>query len=132
MVGAVRDQLRRLELVHGLVVPAGSGGHHRRHRLRFRTFFTVFLNLTTNFPDTTGWILTVYGWSIVHGRPNSFGCGSFVPVGRERVVAHLGGAHHRGGAVLRPEPPRVRLLVFKKFEYQSTLGVPLFVFMMDF
>jgi len=40
----------------------------------FATFFTLFLNLTLNFPDTIGWILVVYaGALIAHGTLNTVG-----------------------------------------------------------
>ena len=97
----------------------------------FATFFTVFLNLTTNFPDTTGWILTVYACVlIVHGLINSFGV---------RVVAFLSDVsawwHILGVLTIAvvlffvPSHHASASFVFTKFENQSTLGVPWFVFM---
>ena len=47
----------------------------------FATFFTVFLNLTTNFPDSKGWVLVVYVCVlIIHGILNTIGV---------RIVAFL-------------------------------------------
>lgn len=97
----------------------------------FATFFTVFLNLTTNFPDTTGWVLTVYGCVlIVHGLINSFSV---------RVVAFLSDIsawwHILGVLTIAivlffvPSHHASASFVFTKFENQSTLGVPWFVFM---
>ncbi|HXY42682.1 MAG TPA: amino acid permease, partial [Acidimicrobiales bacterium] len=40
----------------------------------FATFFTLFLNLTTGYPDTVGWILVIYGAVlVVHGTLNTIG-----------------------------------------------------------
>ena len=97
----------------------------------FATFFTVFLNMTTNFPDTTGWILTVYACVLVaHGLLNTFGV---------RVVSLLSDVSawwHIGGVLIIaivlffvPSHHASASFVFTKFENQSTLGVPWFVFM---
>jgi amino acid permease (GABA permease) len=97
----------------------------------FATFFTVFLNMTTNFPDTTGWILTVYGCVLIaHGLLNTFGV---------RVVSLLSDVSawwHIGGVLVIaivlffvPSHHASASFVFTKFENQSTLGVPWFVFM---
>jgi amino acid permease (GABA permease) len=97
----------------------------------FATFFTLFLNLTTNFPDSTGWILTVYGCVLVaHGLLNSFGV---------RLVAFLSDVsawwHILGVLTIAvvlffvPSHHASASFVFTKFENESTLGVPWFVFM---
>jgi amino acid permease (GABA permease) len=98
----------------------------------FATFFTVFLNLTTNFPDTTGWVLTVYACVLIaHGIINTFGV---------RVVAFLSDVsawwHILGVLTIAvvlffvPSHHASASFVFTKFENQSTLGVPWFVFML--
>src|SRR5579871_485174 len=47
----------------------------------FATFFTIFLNMTTNYPTTNGYILLVYaGVLLVHGVLNTLGV---------RIVAFL-------------------------------------------
>jgi amino acid permease (GABA permease) len=97
----------------------------------FAIFFTLFLNLTTNFPDTTGWILTVYGCTLVaHGLLNSFGV---------RLVAFLSDVsawwHILGVLTIAvvlffvPSHHASASFVFTKFTNESTLGVPWFVFM---
>jgi amino acid permease (GABA permease) len=97
----------------------------------FATFFTVFLNLTTNAPDTVGWVLFVYACVlVVHGLLNTFGV---------RVVAFLCDVsawwHLLGVATIAivlffvPSHHASASFVFTKFENQSTLGVPWFVFM---
>ncbi len=89
------------------------------------------MNLTTNFPDTTGWILTVYGCVlVVHGLLNSFGV---------RLVAFLSDVsawwHILGVLTIAvvlffvPSHHASASFIFTKFENQSTLGVPWFVFM---
>jgi amino acid transporter len=38
----------------------------------FATFFTVFLNLTTGYPSTAGYVLIMYGAILaVHGTPST-------------------------------------------------------------
>ncbi len=97
----------------------------------FATFFTVFLNLTTNFPDTIGWVLVVYACVLtVHGILNTFGV---------RVVAFLSDVSawwHIGGVLVIavvlffvPSHHASASFVFTKFKNESTLGVPWFVFM---
>jgi amino acid permease (GABA permease) len=97
----------------------------------FATFFTVFLNMTTNFPDTIGWVLVVYACVLViHGLLNTFGV---------RVVAFLSDVsawwHILGVLTIAvvlffvPSHHASASFVFTKFENQSTLGVPWFVFM---
>src|ERR1700683_5201790 len=98
----------------------------------FATFFTVFLNLTTNFPDTTGWVLTVYACVlVVHGIINTFGV---------RVVAFLSDVsawwHILGVLTVAivlffvPSHHASASFIFTKFENKSTLGVPIYVFML--
>jgi amino acid permease (GABA permease) len=97
----------------------------------FATFFTVFLNLTTNFPDTVGWVLVVYACVLIaHGLLNSFGVRVVALLSNVSVWWHLLGvltiaivlffvpSHHASAS-----------FVFTKFENTSTLGVPWFVFM---
>jgi amino acid transporter len=97
----------------------------------FATFFSVFLNLTTNFPDTTGWVLVVYaGILIVHGVLNTFGV---------RIVSLLSDVsawwHVLGVLVIAvvlffvPSHHASLSFIFTKFENKSTLGVPIYVFM---
>ncbi len=97
----------------------------------FATFFTVFLHMTTNFPDTIGWVLTVYACVLVaHGLLNTFGV---------RVVSLLSDVSawwHIGGVLVIaivlffvPSHHASASYVFTTFKNQSTLGVPWFVFM---
>jgi amino acid permease (GABA permease) len=97
----------------------------------FATFFTVFLNLTMGYPDTAGHILVIYaGILIVHGVLNTFGV---------RLVAFLSDVsawwHVLGVLVIAvvlffvPSHHAPLSFIFTKFENQSTLGVPIYVFM---
>jgi amino acid transporter len=98
----------------------------------FATFFSVFLNLTMGYKDTVGYILIVYaGILIVHGVLNTFGvrlvsllsdvsawwhvCGVLVIA----VVLFFVPSHHASAS-----------FIFTKFENQTTLGVPIYVFML--
>ena len=78
----------------------------------FATFFTVFLNLTTNFPDHHR--LDPDRVRLRPRRPRApqqlRGADRRLPLRRQRLVAHPRRAHHRRGALLRPEPPRLGLL----------------------
>jgi amino acid permease (GABA permease) len=98
----------------------------------FATFFSVFLNLTVNYPDTKGWILLVYaGILIVHGVLNTFGV---------RIVSLLSDVsawwHVLGVLVIAvvlffvPSHHASASFIFTKFENQTTLGVPIYVFML--
>jgi amino acid permease (GABA permease) len=98
----------------------------------FATFFSVFLNLTANYPDTKGWILLVYaGILIVHGVLNTFGV---------RIVSLLSDVsawwHVLGVLVIAvvlffvPSHHASASFIFTKFENQTTLGVPIYVFML--
>jgi amino acid permease (GABA permease) len=97
----------------------------------FATFFTVFLNLTLNYPDTPGHILVIYaGILILHGVLNTFGV---------RLVALLSDVsawwHVLGVIVIAvvlffvPSHHASLSFIFTKFDNQSTLGVPIYVFM---
>jgi len=97
----------------------------------FATFFTVFLNLTLSYPDTSGHILVIYaGILILHGVLNTFGV---------RIVAFLSDVsawwHVLGVLVIAvvlffvPSHHAPLSFIFTKFENQSTLGVPIYVFM---
>jgi len=98
----------------------------------FATFFSVFLNLTVNYPDTKGWILLVYaGILTVHGVLNTFGV---------RIVSLLSDVsawwHVLGVLVIAvvlffvPSHHASASFIFTKFENQTTLGVPIYVFML--
>ncbi len=97
----------------------------------FATFFTVFLNLTLNYPDTAGWVLVIYaGILILHGVLNTFGV---------RIVALLSDIsawwHVLGVTVIAvvlfviPSHHASASFIFTQFENKSTLGVPIYVFM---
>jgi amino acid permease (GABA permease) len=97
----------------------------------FATFFTYFLHLTTNFPDTVGWVLVVYACVLIaHGLLNTFGV---------RVVALLSDVSawwHIGGVLVIavvlffiPSHHASASTIFTHFQNESTLGVPWFVFM---
>jgi len=98
----------------------------------FATFFTVFLNLTLNYPNTPGHVLAVYaGILIVHGVLNTFGV---------RIVAMLSDVsawwHVLGVLVIAvvlffvPSHHASLSYMFTKFTNQTTLGVPIYVFML--
>ncbi|HVA08228.1 MAG TPA: amino acid permease [Acidimicrobiales bacterium] len=97
----------------------------------FATFFSVFLNLTTGFHNTVGWVLVVYaGILFVHGVLNTFGV---------RIIAFLSDVsawwHVLGVVTIAivlffvPSHHASLSFMFTKFTNQSTLGVPWFVFM---
>jgi amino acid permease (GABA permease) len=55
-------------------------------------FLTAFLNLTTNFPTTKGWVLLVYaGILILHGLLNTFGVQVVAFLSDVSVWWHIGG-----------------------------------------
>ena len=92
----------------------------------FATFFTVFLNLTTGYPTTAGYVLIMYAAIlIVHGVLNSFGV---------RIVAFLSDVsawwHMLGVLTIAvvlffvPSHHASASFIFTKFENTSTLGVP--------
>jgi amino acid permease (GABA permease) len=98
----------------------------------FATFFTVFLNLTLNYPNTPGHVLAVYaGILIVHGVLNTFGV---------RIVSMLSDVsawwHVLGVLVIAvvlffvPSHHASISFIFTKFTNQTTLGVPIYVFML--
>src|ERR1017187_9305173 len=98
----------------------------------FATFFSVFLNLTTGYPTTNGYILIMYGVILgVHGILNTFGVRivSFLSdvsawwhvlgVLTSAIVLFFVRSHHASAS-----------FIFTKFENKSTLGVPFYVFML--
>ncbi len=98
----------------------------------FATFFTVFLNLTLNYPNTPGHVLAVYaGILIVHGVLNTFGVRIVSMLSDVSAWWHVLGvlviavvlffvsSHHASFS-----------LMFSKFTNQTTLGVPIYVFML--
>lgn len=98
----------------------------------FATFFTVFLNMTTGYPNTVGHVLAIYaGILALHGVLNTFGV---------RIVAFLSDVsawwHMLGVAVIAlvlffiPSHHASLGFIFTKFENQTTLGVPIYVFML--
>ncbi len=98
----------------------------------FATFFTVFLNLTTGYKDTAGYVLIIYaGILIVHGILNTFGV---------RIVSFLSDVsawwHVLGVLTIAivlffvPSHHASASFIFTKFENKSTLGVPIYVFML--
>jgi amino acid permease (GABA permease) len=98
----------------------------------FATFFSVFLNLTTGFHNTAGWVLVVYaGILALHGAINTFGV---------RIVAFLSDVsawwHVLGVLVIAvvlffvPSHHASLGFIFTKFKNESTLGVPIYVFML--
>src|ERR1019366_1171814 len=93
---------------------------------------SVFLNLSTGYPTTNGYLLIMYGVILgVHGILNTFGV---------RIVAFLSDVsawwHVLGvltiAAVLFfvPSHHASASFIFTKFENKSTLGVPIYVFML--
>jgi amino acid permease (GABA permease) len=97
----------------------------------FATFFSVFLNLTLHFPNSSGWVLVVYaGILTLHGILNTFGV---------RIVALLSDVsawwHVLGVLTIAvvlffvPSHHASLSFIFTKFENKSTLGVPIYVFM---
>jgi amino acid permease (GABA permease) len=98
----------------------------------FATFFTVFLNLTTGYPSTAGYVLIMYAAILfVHGVLNTFGV---------RLVAFLSDVsawwHVLGVLTIAivlffvPSHHASASFIFTKFENKSTLGVPIYVFML--
>jgi amino acid permease (GABA permease) len=98
----------------------------------FATFFTVFLNLTTGYKDTAGYVLIMYAAILtVHGILNTFGV---------RIVAFLSDVsawwHVLGVLTIAivlffvPSHHASASFIFTKFENKSTLGVPIYVFML--
>ncbi len=98
----------------------------------FATFFTVFLNLTEGYPTTAGYVLIMYAAIlIVHGVLNTFGV---------RIVALLSDVsawwHVLGVLTIAvvlffvPSHHASASFIFTKFENKSTLGVPIYVFML--
>jgi hypothetical protein len=98
----------------------------------FATFFSVFLNLTTGYKDTAGYVLIIYAAIlIVHGTLNTFGV---------RIVAFLSDVsawwHVLGVLTIAvvlffvPSHHASATFIFTKFENKSTLGVPIYVFML--
>jgi amino acid permease (GABA permease) len=97
----------------------------------FATFFSTFLNLTTGYPTSPGYVLWMFAAIlIVHGLLNTFGV---------RVVSFLSDVsawwHVLGVATIAvvlffvPSHHASASFIFTKFTNQSTLGVPWFVFM---
>jgi amino acid permease (GABA permease) len=98
----------------------------------FATFFTVFLNLTTGYKDTAGYVLIMYAAILaVHGILNTFGV---------RIVSFLSDVsvwwHVLGVLTIAivlffvPSHHASASFIFTKFENKSTLGVPIYVFML--
>jgi amino acid permease (GABA permease) len=98
----------------------------------FATFFTIFLNLTTGYPNSPGYVLCIYAAILfVHGVLNTFGV---------RIVAFLSDVsawwHVLGVLTIAivlffvPSHHASASFIFTKFENQSTLGVPIYVFML--
>ena len=98
----------------------------------FATFFTVLLNMTAGYPNSVGHILVVYaGILIVHGVLNTFGV---------QIVAFLSDVsawwHICGVLVIAvvlffiPSHHASLSFIFTKFDNQTTLGVPIYVFML--
>ena len=97
----------------------------------FAFFFTTFLHMTTNFPNTLGWVLTVYACVlVVHGLLNTFGVSVVALLSDVSAWWHIGGVLIIA-AVLAfvPSHHASASFVFTTFKNQSTLGVPWFVFM---
>src|SRR5580692_10863174 len=98
----------------------------------FATFFTVLLNMTAGYPNTVGHILVIYAAILaVHGMLNTFGV---------QIVAFLSDVsvwwHVVGVLVIAivlffvPSHHASFGFIFTKFENQTTLGVPIYVFML--
>ena len=98
----------------------------------FATFFTVFLNLTTGYKDTAGYVLIMYAAILtIHGVLNTFGV---------RIVSFLSDVsawwHVLGVLTIAvvlffvPSHHASASFIFTKFENKSTLGVPIYVFML--
>ena len=98
----------------------------------FATFFTVFLNMTAGYPNSQDRLMWVYaGILTVHGILNTFGV---------RIVAFLSDVsawwHVLGVAVIAvvlfsiPSHHASLSFIFTKFDNQTTLGVPIYVFML--
>ena len=98
---------------------------YKRQDFGFATFFTVFLNLTLGYPNTPGHVLAIYA-----GILNTFGV---------RIVAFLSDVsawwHVLGVLTIAvvlffvPSHHASLSFIFTKFENESTLGVPIYVFM---
>jgi amino acid permease (GABA permease) len=98
----------------------------------FATFFTVFLNMTTGYGSSPGYVLIIYAAIlIVHGVLNTFGV---------RIVALLSDVsawwHVCGVLVIAivlffvPSHHASLSFIFTKFENKTSLGVPIYVFML--
>ncbi|HEY1830958.1 MAG TPA: amino acid permease [Acidimicrobiales bacterium] len=98
----------------------------------FATFFAVFLNLTLNVGDSHGYVLIVYACILaVHGILNTFGV---------RIVSFLSDVsawwHVLGVLTIAivlffvPSHHASVGFIFTKFDNQTTLGVPWYVFML--
>jgi amino acid permease (GABA permease) len=98
----------------------------------FATFFTVLLNMTAGYPNTPGHVLWIYAAILlVHGALNTFGV---------QIVALLSDVsawwHVLGVAVIAvvlfliPSHHASLAFIFTKFKNESTLGVPIYVFML--
>jgi amino acid permease (GABA permease) len=97
----------------------------------FATFFTVFLNLTTHYPTSNGFILIIYaGILVVHGLLNTFGVRIVAFLSDVSVWWHILGvltiavvlalvpAHHASAS-----------FVFTKFENLSGFSAKWYVFL---